>query len=147
MAKRLNSSAVLSLAAPLLLLSTLPAAAPLHAAGVGGDDAGASISFKKQIQPIFDANCVACHQSGSAQEGLVLEEGKAYANLIRKPSHQANMALISPGSPQESYLLHKVGGSQASAHGRGERMPLGGKLDPQELDLLRAWVAAGAENN
>ncbi len=147
MANRVNSWPVLVSAALLSVFATLPAAAPLRAAGVGSDDSDAIISFKKQIQPIFDANCVACHQSGSAQEGLVLEEGKAYASLIRKPSHQANMALILPGSPQESYLLHKADGSQVSVHGRGERMPLGGKLDPQELELLRAWVAAGAENN
>ena len=99
------------------------------------------------MQPIFDANCVVCHQSASAQEGLVLEDGKAYANVVGQHSHQANMALITPGSAENSYLLHKISGTQAAAHGNGARMPLGGQLDSSDIDIVRAWIVAGAQDN
>jgi mono/diheme cytochrome c family protein len=105
------------------------------------------ISFENDIQPIFDANCVVCHQSGSAQEGLDLEDGQAYASLVNKPSHQAPIPLVSPRSEQSSYLLHKLAGTQVAAHGRGERMPLGSELDVQETAKIRSWVLGGAYDN
>jgi mono/diheme cytochrome c family protein len=107
----------------------------------------AAISFRKQVQPIFDANCVVCHQSGGAQAGLVLEDGKAYANLVEQRSHESPMALVKPGSAENSYLLHKINGTQAAAHGDGARMPLGGQLDSSDIDIVRAWIIAGALDN
>lgn len=124
-----------------------------HPAPTAAQSSGAApssappVSFRRQVQPIFDANCVVCHQSASAQEGLVLEDGKAYANVVGQHSHQANMALITPGSAENSYLLHKIAGTQAAAHGGGSRMPLGGQLDASDIDIVRAWVLAGAQDN
>jgi mono/diheme cytochrome c family protein len=109
--------------------------------------AAAPISFHKQVQPIFDANCVVCHQTGGAQAGLVLEDGKAYANLVEQRSHESPMALVTPGSSENSYLIHKINGTQAAAHGNGARMPLGGQLDSSDIDIVRGWIAAGAPNN
>ena len=57
------------------------------------------------------------------------------------------MALVTPGSERNSYLLYKIGGTQAAVHGRGSRMPLGGQLSETDIDILRAWVAEGAQDN
>ncbi len=137
---------------PLLIagsLSLLLSAAGSHAENPspGGLTPPAPVSFKSQIQPIFDANCVVCHQSGGAQEGLILEDGKAYANLIGKLSRQADMLLVSPGSFEASYLFHKIAGTHVATHGRGARMPLGGQLDARDIDVVRDWILAGAKDN
>ncbi len=129
----------------LLAFCAANLAAEFHAAEA--TESGTQVSFKRQIQPIFDANCVICHQNASAQEGLVLEDGKAYAYIVGKPSHEANMLLVSPRSAESSYLLRKIDGTHIAAHGRGERMPLGEQLDPNDIITVRNWIEAGAENN
>ncbi len=105
-----------------------------------------SPSFSRQIQAILDANCVACHQAGAAQQGLVLESGAAYAN-VGKRSAEASMNLIEPGSPDSSYLFHKVNGTHLEANGQGARMPLGGALEAADIEAIRLWILGGAKNN
>lgn len=104
-------------------------------------------SFSQQVQPIFDANCVACHQVGAAQQGLVLESGAAYAAIVGKRSKEAAMSLVTPGSTDTSYLFQKINGSQLKAGGQGARMPLGGKLEPADIETIRQWILVGTQNN
>jgi hypothetical protein len=106
-----------------------------------------TISFRSDVQPIFDANCVVCHQGAGAPEGLILEDGKAFSNIVSRPSRQAPLPLITPGSSESSYLLHKLAGTQISAQGRGERMPLGNDLSQADFATIQEWVLAGAKNN
>lgn len=106
-----------------------------------------AVSFRSDVQPIFDANCVVCHQGVGAPEGLILEDGKAFSNIVSRPSRQAPLPLIAPGSSESSYLLHKLAGTQISAHGRGERMPLGSDLSQADFVTIQEWVLAGAKNN
>ena len=103
-------------------------------------------SFSRQVQPIFDANCVACHQTGAAQQGLVLESSASYA-IVGKRSSEAPMGLVVPGAPDASYLLQKVKGTQLKANGRGDRMPLGGMLEEGDVETIRRWILGGAKNN
>ena len=105
------------------------------------------VSFKADLQPILNENCVACHQEGSAEEGLILEDGKAHAHLVRAASHESKLALVAPGAPEASYLLLKLEGSHIRAGGSGARMPLGDPLDAKQVAMFRSWIAAGAANN
>jgi mono/diheme cytochrome c family protein len=107
----------------------------------------ADASFQGAVQPIFDANCVACHQTGAASQGLNLESGRAYAAVVNHRSSEANLPLVAPSSPDTSYLLHKVLGTHAKAGGNGDRMPLGGTLAASEIQALRDWIAAGAKDD
>jgi hypothetical protein len=106
-----------------------------------------AVSFRSDVQPIFDANCVVCHQGVGAPEGLILEDGTAFLNIVNRPSRQAPLPLITPGSSESSYLLHKLAGTQISAQGRGERMPLGSDLNQADFAIIQEWVLAGAKNN
>jgi mono/diheme cytochrome c family protein len=108
-------------------------------ASVAGDAPIPSLS--RQVQPIFDANCVACHQAGAAQQGLVLESGIAFRN-VGKRSSEAALNLIEAGKPDASYLLQKLNGN-----GQGARMPLGGALDPADTETIRLWILGGAKND
>ncbi len=107
----------------------------------------AAPSFKDNVQPIFDANCVSCHQAGAAPQGLVLESGKSYTAIVARPSTESRQMLVDPGAPNSSYVLAKVTGSQVTSGGKGERMPLGSTLPVEDIETIRAWITAGAKND
>jgi len=94
-----------------------------------------NISFRNDIQPIFDANCVACHMEGAAPGGLILESGTSYQALVGQTSRQSRLQRISPAKPDESYLIQKLKGTHLN------------KLDSQLIDTLRAWIIQGAPDN
>ena len=107
----------------------------------------ADAKFAATVQPIFDANCVACHQSGAAQQGLNLESGSAYAAVVNHRSAVVDRVLVVPGSPTTSYLMLKVLGTHGEVGGKGVRMPMVGDLSPADIQALRDWIAAGAKND
>jgi hypothetical protein len=107
--------------------------------------AGAKVRFSRDVQPIFDANCVTCHQTGGAQGNLILEAGVAYRATVSRPSAQSRLLRVSPGSPEGSYLFHKVNGTHLRVHGSGERMPTTGPLDRNSIEIIRKWISEGAK--
>lgn len=111
----------------------------------------ADVSYKKMIQPIFNANCVYCHMSGAMQGGLTLEPGLSPRSLISVKSTQSALMLIAPGKPEDSYLIHKLEGTHIKVGGTGASMPFSAevplKLEAKDIALIRHWVAIGAPNN
>lgn|GEM_PF-899807 len=99
------------------------------------DDGGSAIapedvSFAADIQPILNANCVACH-GGSA--GLFLD---SYDNVIQGG---VNGPVIAPGDPSGSKLIQFVSSGY---------MPLNGRpLSPSQVETIANWVATGAPDN
>jgi CHRD domain len=108
----------------------------------------AEVSFAREIQPIFTANC-SCHSGRFASAGMNLAAGQAIANIVNVPSGEARgVDRIEPGDPQKSYLLHKLLGTQRTVGGSGSRMPLGGKpLSDDQINKIRQWITQGAKNN
>jgi mono/diheme cytochrome c family protein len=129
-----------------LACSAFASTGPSAVAGPDTASDGAP-SFSHTIQPIFNANCVACHQSAGASGGLDLEEGTAYASIVSRNSQASAFARITPGKPDESYLVRKLEGTHVQAGGSGERMPPTGPLDSALIGAIRAWVQAGARND
>ena len=80
---------------------------------------------------------------------MVLLAGQAYDNIVGVSSGQlATMSRITPGQPDNSYLVHKIQGTQASVGGSGDRMPLGlPPLSQSTIGLIRQWVTEGAPGN
>jgi hypothetical protein len=121
-----------------------------HPLGTGGECQD-SVCFARDIQPIFSANCAlsGCHAGTSPQQGQNLSEGLAYQAIVDVPANErAGMMRVKPAVPDSSYLVHKIQGTQASVGGSGGQMPLGGApLSQSQIDLIRAWIAAGARNN
>jgi hypothetical protein len=74
---------------------------------------------------------------------LRLDEANSYALLVNVPSVQEPSLLrVEPGDPEASYIVHKIEGRAA----QGGRMPLNGPPLPQEsIDLIKQWIAGGAE--
>lgn len=112
----------------------------------------AAPSLERDVQPLFDTYCVACHLLESAQAGLVLEAEESHAALVGVPSTQAPMARVTGGEPDRSYLLLKLRGTHLDAGGSGARMPFaaeggGMHLSPAQIQTIEAWVRAGAQDD
>jgi hypothetical protein len=83
-----------------------------------------------------------CHGGASAQQGLRLDAGFSYGNLVNVASpRDATLIRVIPGDPDNSFIIQKLEGTQAL----GARMPDGGPyLQQSQIDLIRQWIAAGA---
>ncbi len=105
------------------------------------------VSYARDIEPEFQAACATpgCHSAQSRASGLVLEKDSSYTGIVGVQSRQAPaMKLITPGDPGQSYLLHKLRGTQASVGGSGVQMPTGGAPDPSLISNVETWTEQGA---
>jgi mono/diheme cytochrome c family protein len=100
---------------------------PLLAGAVFGDDLGA------QAQAVLQKNCLICH--GAALKSAKLDLRTRESMLTGGERGPA----LNPGHPEVSRLyLFAAGIEQPS-------MPPGKKLPPEELEILRLWIKAGAK--
>lgn len=99
------------------------------------------LSYAADVEPILAAACAGCHLGGGASGGFSFDGGTA--DLIGVPSSNG-MPYVTADDPDQSYLLHKIAGTQASAGGSGSRMPIGSVLPAEDLDVVEAWILDGA---
>jgi len=94
----------------------------------------ATVSFSKDIQPIFNANCntSGCHSGTKPAGNLNLESNQAYANLMDSKS-----GYIDTIKPENSILY-------VSMTSKTNPMPPTGKLDGCTTDLILKWIQQGA---
>ena len=100
--------------------------------------AAEQIDFNRQIRPILADACFHCHgpDAASREAKLRLDERDGLYRV------RDGVAVVVPGKPEESELLHRI----VSSH-EDEVMPpprAARQLKPEEKDLLRRWVAEGA---
>ncbi|HTU25990.1 MAG TPA: DUF1553 domain-containing protein [Pirellulales bacterium] len=88
--------------------------------------------FRRQVAPILERHCVACHQGEKAKGKLSLvDAGRALAG-------GESGAAIVPGKPDESLLVDYISGDKPE-------MPKdAAPLKPDEVETIRRWIAAGA---
>ncbi len=119
--------------APAPAAATTPAQAAPTATKAAAAPAASTVSFAKDVQPIFQKNCTKCHGGSSPRAGLSLE---SYASITKGSS---NGSVVTAGSPDKSpvYNLVKAG-----------IMPFGGtKLADADAQKIYDWIHAGALNN
>ena len=114
-----------ALAAPLLL-------APASMAPGDGD----AVSFHREVRPILQARCTGCHQPAKPRGDVVLVR---HADLLRVTNGVE--PAVQPGDPDGSLLVDVV-----TPHGgRAPEMPEDAEpLAPEQVDLIRRWIAEGA---
>lgn len=99
---------------------------------------GRPVDFDKDIVPILENNCIACHNLGQQESKLNLEK----IDAIMKGGKRG--ASIVPKDPEKSLLY------QVAARAKGPVMPpLPNKVDakaltPKELGTLKQWILEGA---
>ena len=100
----------------------------------------ANIDFNRDVRPIFSDNCYACHgpDGGKRKAGLRLDlKAGALAKL------KSDAFAIVPGHPENSSLVERI-----ATKSEDDVMPpvkTGKHLTPTQIELLRRWVAQGAE--
>lgn len=102
------------------------------------------ISFASDIQPIFNDNCIVCHNQ-SHITGLDLRSGSSYNLLVDvSTAFYAPNLRISPFSLDDSVLWHKINDDGLF----GGIMPqIGGPLSNFEIEKIKAWIEEGALDN
>lgn len=95
------------------------------------------ISYKRDIQPIFNSNCATsgCHSGTNSAGGLNLEVSVSYQNLTASKS-----GYIDTTYPSASLLY-------SSMTSVSNPMPPNGKLSKCTTDLILAWIKQKAKNN
>jgi hypothetical protein len=99
------------------------------------------IDFVRQIKPLLERSCVACH-NGEKPRSLFRIDGR---DAILKGGASGAAAIV-PGhsekSPLIAYLSGKAPESEMPPRAVRDRFPA---LSPDEVALVRAWVDQGAE--
>lgn len=106
----------------------------------------AELSYASDVEPILVAECVDCHGAKRPKKGLDLSTGVGYEALVGKPSNELpDILLVKAGDPEASYLWQKV--MHTAAEGKGmPRTMFGAKmLPPEQLELIKRWIADGAK--
>jgi Protein of unknown function (DUF1553)/Protein of unknown function (DUF1549)/Planctomycete cytochrome C len=97
---------------------------------------GDQVSFSRDIRPILNQNCVACH-GGVRQKNGVSFIFREEALGVGK----SGRSTIVPGKPDASELIARVTSTDPET-----RMPYHAPpLSPQQIALLRQWIKQGAK--
>lgn len=102
---------------------------PACFADSSGDDQP-TVDFSRDIRPLFNQHCIACHGGVKQAAGLSL----VYADQTK--------SLLEAGEPENSYLLERV-----VAEDDADRMPPaehGRRLNDDEVESLKRWIRQGA---
>lgn len=89
-------------------------------------------SYTKQIEPIFQEKCSACHNHTTRKGDLNLD---SYESL--KTGGKRGAPIV-PGKSAESLLVKMIEGTIKP------RMPLGDELSADDIKTIKSWIDAGA---
>ena len=122
-------------------------------------DPPGKLQYNRDIRPILSDKCFRCHGPDAAQRQANLRLDRpasdsagstgAEASIAEKTSTQKNgtqkrsTSVIVPGEPQHSELFRRI-----AIESSDERMPpvdSGSELSASEINLIRRWIAEGAE--
>jgi len=113
--------------------------AALLIAGCGGQPAqtqasNGPVSFAKDIQPMFNQNCMPCHAGSADSKSPYVVT--SYAGVMGNGKDSVPNVL--PGNADSSLLCQML---------KAGTMPKTGPLAPAKVELVTRWVAQGAKNN
>jgi hypothetical protein len=89
-----------------------------------------SLTFEKDIKPIFDKHCLACHNAQLHQSGLSMEtvESLFTGGILQGPA-------VIGGKSSESPLIQRLRGEKAPG------MPLSGEpLPAKDIQVVAQWI-------
>jgi hypothetical protein len=89
--------------------------------------AGASVTYTRDVQPIFQKRCYGCHGAAQQQGGLRLDK-RAIAQRVIKPGDSVGSKLLAMVSSSEKLRMP----------------PAGPPLTAAEIAALKEWIDSGA---
>ena len=96
------------------------------------------VSYYTDIRPIFEANCVGCHQPSKDKGGYIMTD---FARLLE--GGEDDVAVV-PGKPKESYLIDEI---TPDAEGKAEMPKKKDPLHEVEIALITRWISEGAKDD
>ncbi len=94
---------------------------------------GEPVSFAQEVMPILEARCVECHSEENAELGLKLD---TYEGLMAGSDYGT---IVEAGDPDGSLMIDMIQS--------GDMPEDGDPVPPEELEVIRTWIAEGAEKN
>jgi hypothetical protein len=91
------------------------------------------VSYSKDIQPLWNQDCISCHKQGATPPDLTASN--SYAALV------TNNKYVIPGNAAGSKLRKSLLGDGAAI------MPTEGKWSDSKIALVDKWINDGALNN
>ena len=99
----------------------------------------ADVSFSEDVTPILEAKCVICH-GGADENGAITKEMQldltSYDELMIGSEYGP---IVEPGNVEDSVLWMMIE--------VGDMPQEGDPLTAEELEVIQAWIAEGAQNN
>ena len=92
------------------------------------------VSYAQQVVPIFKSRCYECH-SGDTSDSANLDLS-TYENVMKGSKYGT---VVEAGDPESSLLVEMVES--------GEMPQDSDPVPPEEIELIRSWIADGAANN
>jgi hypothetical protein len=92
-----------------------------------------AIDFARDIRPILSNSCFKCHGPGTQKAKLRLDDR---ASAVKKEA-------IVPGKPEQGTLIERL--TAKDDEGRMPPPEAGDALTSDQIEKLKAWIAAGAE--
>ncbi len=97
---------------------------------------GDQVEFNRDIRPILNKNCLACHGGVKQSGGFSL----LFPDEALAPNQSGHPAIV-PGSPEESEMIRRITHEDPQY-----RMPLEAEpLKQEEIDLIKKWIRQGAK--
>lgn len=101
--------------------------------GVALAQAPAKVDFRRDVQPLFKANCIGCHGPAQQMNGFRLDRRSAAMK-------GGTLAMIGPGNSAGSRLYLRLIGNQY-----GMQMPPTGPLSQDQINIVKGWIDQGAQ--
>jgi hypothetical protein len=121
------------------------------------DTAQPEVSFKTTIAPIVQRNCSlpACHGDPNNSLGIYLpsDAARIYESAKKPSTVNLKLDVVKAGAPNDSFLMHKVDGTQCGLDANcvkkdcGNVMPPDRPLSVDDRNAIRRWIAQGAKDN
>lgn len=125
--------------------AVLLAATALAGCDGGGDDPPPT--FTELRERVFTPSCtfLACHSGASPAGGLGLDTDTAHTALVDAMAMGVPGRIrVVAGDPDGSYLIEKLTATMPAA---GDPMPPTAPLEAGRIELVRAWIEAGAADD
>jgi len=100
------------------------------------------ISFSRDVRPILDQNCIACHQEGGAGFEASGFSMMSYEDLMRG-THFGPMVIAGDSAGSNMLVLMEGRADPSISMPHGAMKP----VRKADIDTIRAWIDQGAKNN
>ena len=93
----------------------------------------AIVSFQNDVQPIFNSDCIVCHNETGFIAPSNFKEGVSYDEIISK-------LLVIPNNLEASNMYQRLVGNISL-------MPPCSPIPQSKIDIIGEWILQGAINN